>query len=190
MTWIKNNNLFHPCLFTQICLADFTYSHHPVSRCLHMMCVSILLRKRMLPGREHSEKVTNIESNIFSLMKQVQFLSSFTLIFKVKVWALYLICEFLVNGELWSRLLLLLLLLPSNRKLYTCHPMAPLWILYSEIMTYIFKFTKLEILISRKHFQGKTSFYAFAIKIVQWQWILPADLPRLARPTSWCCSCF
>ena len=33
------------------------------------------------------------------------------------------------------------------------------------------------------HFQGQTfSCYAFPIKIVQWQWMSPADLPRLARP--------
>ena len=31
--------------------------------------------------------------------------------------------------------------------------------------------------------------YALVITIVQWQWILTADLPRLARPPLWSCSC-
>ena len=41
------------------------------------------------------------------------------------------------------------------------------------------------------HFQGQTfSYYAFEIKIVQWQWMFPEDLPQLARSLPWSCSCF
>ena len=41
------------------------------------------------------------------------------------------------------------------------------------------------------YFQGQTfSCCAFAKKIWQWQLVFSANLPRLARPPSWSCSCF
>ena len=68
------------------------------------MCVCVcvqVLRERMFPEINNSEKCIYMESNISIQISQVPFFSSLTLIiiFKVKLFAFYLFCEYLVNGE-------------------------------------------------------------------------------------------
>ena len=74
-----------------------------ITRLSLCMCVSmsvcIILRKRILPDSYNSEKITYMDSNIFSRMLQDLFFYFLTLTFIFEV----IFCKYIINDERYGK---------------------------------------------------------------------------------------
>ena len=91
----------HVCARACVCVC--------VCVCVYMcvcVCVCVqLCTNIMLLDSSYSEKITNIKSNIASPMVQVLYFSSIvTLSFKDRLFAFYLMCKYLINGDRYGML--------------------------------------------------------------------------------------
>ena len=97
--WLPRRRQKNFVFLKKICVVDFAYSHHPISRCI-TVCVNVCSHVAKI-----LKKITNMDTNIFSRIAQVLFFYYLTLtfIFKVKSFRSLLFCDYLTNGEKQSK---------------------------------------------------------------------------------------